>query len=116
MIAGALHFIHPAMYAKIIPDWLPSHEMLVYASGVAEILGGLGFIYARTARIAGYGLICLLIAVFPANINMAVNADKFPAVPPIVLMLRLPLQFVAIALVWWCITKLRRDGVQTSRS
>ena len=109
VVAGVLHFLRPAMYVKIIPDWLPAHEALVYISGIGEILGGLGFIVRRTAVIAGWGLILLLIAVFPANINMAAKADQFPMIPPIVLMLRLPLQFVVIGLVWWCISKLRKE-------
>jgi uncharacterized membrane protein len=100
--AGANHFINPDPYVKMMPASLPAHLELVYVSGVAEILGGLGLILPATRRLAAWGLIQLLHAIFPANINMAVN--KLPlgdqVVPTWALWARLPLQLVLIAWCW----------------
>ena len=68
---GVTHFTHPAFFLKIMPPALPAHLALVYLSGAFEILGGLGLLVPRTRRFAGWGLIALLIAVFPANLYMA---------------------------------------------
>jgi uncharacterized membrane protein len=97
--AGVLHFVRPGMYEAIMPEALPAHRELVYASGVAEIAGGLGLLHERTRRPAGWFLIATLLAVFPANINMAVNAEKFRQFPEWALWARLPFQLVFIALV-----------------
>jgi uncharacterized membrane protein len=99
--AGTLHFVRPEAYAAIVPDALPREREIVYASGVAEILGGLGVLAPGTRRIAGWWLIATLVAVFPANVNMAVNAERFRSVPEPLLWLRLPLQAALIAWVWW---------------
>jgi uncharacterized membrane protein len=97
--AGANHFIVPATYVAMMPDALPWHLALVYVSGVAEIAGGLGLLVPRTRRAAAWGLIALLVAVFPANINMAVNELPLgtTSVPAWALWARLPLQLVLIA-------------------
>ena len=104
MIAvGVLHFVHPDGFVKIVPSFLPAPRALVLVSGFFEILGGLGLLHPRTRRSAAIGLIALYIAVFPANINMAVN-DIQPAdghIPTLLLWVRLPLQLVLIALAWW---------------
>jgi uncharacterized membrane protein len=98
LAAGSLHFLKPRPYVAIVPDALPRKLDLVYASGVAEIAGGAGVIAGR--RAAGWWLIATLIAVFPANVNMAVNADRFRAVPEPLLWARLPVQGLLIAWVW----------------
>jgi uncharacterized membrane protein len=100
---GVLHFVKPAEFAAIVPSYLPAPFALVYISGIAEIAGGLGLILERTRRAAGWGLIALYIAVFPANINKAVNHLSLgdQPVPPIFLWLRLPLQAVFIAWAHW---------------
>jgi uncharacterized membrane protein len=97
--AGVNHFISPATYVAMMPAALPWHLALVYASGVAEIAGGLGLLVPRTRRAAAWGLIALLVAVFPANVNMAVNELPLgtEAVPAWALWARLPLQLVFIA-------------------
>ena len=97
--AGALHFIRPGMYEKIVPPQLGHAPELVAISGIAEIAGGLGLLIPRTRRAAGLGLIALLVAVWPANIYMAIESGRFAATAPAwVLWARVPLQ---LALIWW---------------
>jgi uncharacterized membrane protein len=98
-IAGLLHFLRPGMYEAIMPPELPAHRELVYASGVAEIAGGLGLLHERTRRAAGWWLILTLVAVFPANLHMALRADRYPGIPEGALWARLPFQLVFIAWV-----------------
>jgi uncharacterized membrane protein len=100
LVAGTLHFLKPRPYVAIVPDALPRKLELVYASGVAEIAGGAGVLAAPTRRAAGWWLIATLLAIFPANVNMAVNAERYRAVPEPLLWARLPLQGVLIAWVW----------------
>ena len=83
-----------------MPDALPAHRDIVYLSGAAEIAGALAVLPDRSARWAGWWLIALLVGVFPANVNMAVHAERFRAVPEALLWLRLPIQGVLIAWVW----------------
>lgn len=112
--AGANHFINPAPYIGMMPAELPTstHVPLVYVSGVCEMLGGLGLILPTTRRLAAWGLIALLLAVFPANVNMAINhlplGDK--VVPAWALWGRLPLQAVLIAWAWWFTRADRPNG------
>jgi uncharacterized membrane protein len=98
LAAGTLHFLKPKPYAATVPDALPRKVEIVYLSGVAEIAGGLGVLAGR--RSAGWWLIATLIAVFPANVNMAVNAERFRSVPEPLLWARLPAQGLLIAWVW----------------
>jgi uncharacterized membrane protein len=100
LAAGSLHFLRPNPYVAIVPDALPRKLELVYASGVAEIAGGVGVLAAPTRRAAGWWLIATLLAIFPANVNMAVNADRFRAVPEPLLWARLPVQGLLIGWVW----------------
>jgi uncharacterized membrane protein len=97
---GTLHFAKPDAYVAIMPDYLPAHRELVYASGVAELAGGVGVLSERAARAAGWWLIATLIAVFPANVNMAVNAQRFRRIPRPLLWARLPVQALFVAWVW----------------
>ena len=97
LVAGLLHFLKPAPYVAIVPDALPRKREIVYASGVAELAGGAGVLYPRTRRLAGWWLIATLVAVFPANVNMAVNAGRFKGIPPWALWARLPVQALLIA-------------------
>ena len=100
--AGILHFLKPHWYERIMPAWIPAHRELVYASGVAEIAGALGTMHPRTRVPAGLFLIATLVAVFPANVNMAVNADDFKDVPggAAALWARLPVQALFVYWVW----------------
>jgi uncharacterized membrane protein len=97
VMAGIWHFVHPATYLAIMPTQLPQPLALVYVSGVFEILGGLGLLFPRTRRLAGWGLLVLLVAVFPANIYMALIHEKL-GIPGWVAWGRLPLQ---LPLLWW---------------
>jgi uncharacterized membrane protein len=98
VLAGLNHFRSPRTYEAIMPPELPAHTELVLASGVAEIAGGLAVLHPRTRRLGGLWLVATLLAVFPANVHMAVRAERYPGVPAWLLWARLPLQAV---LVWW---------------
>ena len=98
--AGLLHFLKPEPYESIMPGQLPAHRELVYASGVAEILGGAGVLSRRTAPWAGWWLIATMLAVFPANVTMAVDAERFRSVPEPLLWARLPLQALIVFWIW----------------
>lgn len=100
LTSGTLHFVTEKFFVAIVPRGLPKPRLLVQVSGAAELAGAAGVLIPRTRRLAGKGLIALLVAVFPANVNMAVNAERFKQVPAWALWARLPLQFVAIAWVW----------------
>jgi len=102
VVAGAYHFRQPEIYLGMMPPLLPGPEALNYISGAAEIAGGLGLMVGCTRRFAGWGLIALLLAVFPANIYVALQG-RMPGldVSPLALWLRLPFQFVFLAWVWW---------------
>lgn len=101
--AGANHFWLTEFYTHMMPPWLPRPTMLVYISGVAEILGGLGTLIPAARRAAGWGLIALLVAVFPANIHMALEHLSPPGMnlPVWLLWARLPFQVVLLAGVYW---------------
>jgi uncharacterized membrane protein len=91
---GTVHFVRPGKFIQITPDFLPYKKELVYVSGFFEILGGVGLLVPQTRKAAGIGLLALLFAVFPANINMAVNKIDFGVIPTWLLWARLPLQFL----------------------
>ena len=100
---GVSHFLDPAPFLSIMPAYLPWHLALVYISGFFEILGGLGLLFNGSRRIAAWGLVALLIAVYPANIHMLVNEVYLEGMPrePWILWARMPLQFVFAAGVLW---------------
>ena len=101
--SGVSHFRAPEAYAAIVPSVFPSPAGLVFITGVAEVLGGLGLIPTRTRRLAAWGVIELLIAVFPANVKMAV--ERLPLgrlrLPGWALFARLPLQALLVAWAFW---------------
>lgn len=99
--AGMNHFVHAGFYLRMMPPYLPWHEAMNYLSGAAEILLGALVLFPRYTRLAGYGLIALLIAVFPANLHMALNSDLFPEYNRTGLLIRLPFQLVFILWAWW---------------
>ena len=101
VLAGINHFLNPDFYLKIMPPYLPWHLFLVYLSGVFEIVLGALLLIPKLSRLAAWGLIALLIAVFPANIYMAMNTELFPAINPPLILLRLPIQFLLMAWAFW---------------
>ncbi len=100
LLGGVSHFIFMESFIKIMPNYLGFHKELVIVSGVFEILGAIGLLIHRTRLFAGYGLIALSIAVFPANINMALHPELFPDMSVTMLYVRLPLQVLIIAFIW----------------
>jgi uncharacterized membrane protein len=107
IFAGVMHFVIPKVYKRIVPPYLPAHEAIVYASGVAEIAGGAALMTKRSRRAGGWWLIATLLAIFPANVHMALNPDDFPDVPggARAMWARLPFQGVFIA---WVLRAMRR--------
>ena len=100
---GVMHFTDPEFFEHIVPPYLPAPELLVWISGAAEIAGGVGLLVPRLRRAAGWGLLALLVAVFPANVHMAVN-EVMPIsgdVPVWTLWARLPFQVVFAAWIAW---------------
>ncbi len=102
VVAGILHFAVPRFYMAIMPAWLPSPLLLVYLSGVLEVVGGLGLLVPTTRTAAAVGLILLLAAVLPANIEMLRLAQNRGASPifQAACWLRLPLQPLLMYWVW----------------
>lgn len=98
ILGGINHFVMPEFYLRIMPPYLPAHLFLIYLSGFFQTAFGVLLLIPKTTRLAAWGIIALLIAVFPANIYMAMNTELFPAVSPLLIYLRLPLQIV---LIWW---------------
>ncbi len=97
--AGANHFLNPEIYLSMMPPWLPAPEELNLISGAAEIAGGIGILIPRTRRAAAIGLILLLLAVFPANLHLAIYGWPGMDIPRWALWLRLPFQLAFIAWV-----------------
>jgi uncharacterized membrane protein len=98
--AGTMHFVNPEFFLKIVPPYLPLHKELVLVSGVCEVLLGALLLIPKCSHLAAWGIIALLIAVFPANIYLFQNQDLMPA-SPLVHFLRLPLQGVFILWAYW---------------
>ena len=99
--AGINHFVGTPFYESIMPPYLPWHYELVIISGIVEIVLGIGLLIPLTSRLAAWGMIALLIAVFPANVHMAGHPELYPTIPPILLWLRLPLQGFFILWAYW---------------
>jgi len=105
VFAGTMHFVVPRAYEAIMPPSLPRHREAVVLSGIAEIAGGLAVIPPSTRRFARGWLLTLLLAVFPANVHMALNPEQVPGldldrIPRWALWARLPLQPLAMLWVW----------------
>lgn len=104
-LAGALHFLIPRSYEAIVPPWVRLRREAVAISGAAEILGASALIFPRTRRLARWWLLGLLVAVFPANVQMALRPGEVPGLdlrrfPRWALWARLPLQPLAMLWVW----------------
>ena len=99
--AGINHFWHTPFYVAMMPPYLPAPLALVYVSGAAEIGLGTLLLFSRWQVLAGWGLIALSSAVFPANVHMALHPEFFTQFSPTGLWLRLPLQALVIAWAYW---------------
>jgi uncharacterized membrane protein len=105
--AGVLHFLKPKIYESIMPDYLPARRELVYASGVAEAVGGAMLLSPSPAvrRAGGWWLVATLIGVFPANLHMALHPERYRQIPTAALWARLPFQLVFVR---WALAAARR--------
>ncbi|EPG74133.1 DoxX-like family protein [Leptospira fainei serovar Hurstbridge str. BUT 6] len=108
IMAGSFHFINPAFYLKMMPPYIPFHSEVIVISGIVEILLGLLLIPKLTRKSAAWGIILLLIAVYPANIQMFLDAWKSDNPKLGVTVVRLPFQFLFI---WgaWIYTRKEKD-------
>jgi uncharacterized membrane protein len=113
IVSGFLHFFLPGPYLRIIPPSLPWPRLLLRISGSAEIAGGIGLLFARFRRAAAYGIMLLLVAVFPANLYMAIAHVSFPGMAgeSWVQWLRVPMQ---IPLLAWALYYARRDRAESA--
>lgn len=104
IFSGVSHFLIPETFMKMMPPFLPAPMFLIYLSGVFEILGGVGLMISKTQRRAAIGLMLLLLAVFPANIYVALENIQLGGFMnyTVYQWLRLPMQIVLIAWIWWC--------------
>lgn len=102
LLAGANHFLNPELYLAMMPPLLPWPDTVHKIAGVAEILGGLGLLIRPVRPFAAWGLVLLLVAVFPANIHAALRGE-IPGLPvsPWVLWARLPFQAAFLFWTWW---------------
>lgn len=98
--AGATHFLNPRPFRAIMPDYLGWQAELVALSGAAELLLGILLLIPGARPVARWGLLALLVAVFPANLHMALHPERYAALPAWLLWLRLPLQPLLMLWVW----------------
>jgi uncharacterized membrane protein len=101
VMAGLNHFIGPDYYLRIMPPYLPWHLLLVYVSGFFEVFLGVALLIKRSTRLAAWGLIALLVAVYPANVHMALNPALYPEYNQALLWIRLPIQVGLMVWVYW---------------
>lgn len=100
-IGGIAHFALTEAEMRIVPPWIPSPRVVVWVTGVLELLGAIGLLLPDKRVRAAWGLFVLTIAVTPANVHMLLHAQDFPSVPHSLLVLRLPLQVALLALIAW---------------
>jgi len=104
ILAGLAHFVAPAAYLPMMPPWLPAHAALIFLSGLAEVLLGIAVLVPATRQLAAWGIVLLLVAIFPANIHIALhNVPLFGATEGAGIWnwVRLPVQLVLIAWAIW---------------
>ncbi len=106
LVAGVAHFASPDPFEKIVPPSIPHPRAMILISGAFEIALGACLLIPRASRPAAWGLIALLIAVFPANVFMFQHAGRFPG-SPVIYLIRLPIQGL---LIWWAYQYARRPG------
>jgi uncharacterized membrane protein len=96
-ILGVVHFTHTGFYRPLMPKFLPAHDLLIYLSGVAEIILGIGVLFPQTRSVALWGLIAMLIVFLIVHINMLLPSNQL-GISPWILWLRIPIQFI---LIYW---------------
>ena len=101
VFAGIKHFTNPSWYMKIMPPYLPLHKELVYISGAFEIILGLMLLLDKTRFVGAWGLILLLIAIFPANLYLAQTNGAALNISPTLAWGRLPFQAIFILIAYW---------------
>jgi uncharacterized membrane protein len=114
LLAASGRLVNPDGLVQMIPDFLPLRREALYLSGLFELLGAIGLLVPRTRQLAGWGLITLMLVVFPANVNVALHNLQLPGIPasPLEQWVRLPLQLVLIGLTWWA----TRPGLAPQRT
>lgn len=111
VLAGLNHFLHPQAYLTMIPPYVPFPRAMNFISGAAEIVGGIAVLFPRLRRAAGWWLIALLLAVFPANLHVALHGWDGVEIPVWVLWARLPLQVALLAWVYAsCLARHERNA------
>ena len=117
VVAGVNHFVHPQAYLKMIPPYVPFPRAMNVISGAAEMLGGIAVLVPRLRRAAGWSLIALLIAVFPANLHVALHGWDGVKIPAWILWARLPLQVALVAWVYAvCLARWQRIAPRDRRA
>lgn len=101
IVAGLMHFIKPKLYLRIMPRYLPNHKMLVYLSGLAEILLGVGLCFSLTKNLAIYGIILMLAIFLLVHFYMLSGEKASAGIPKWLLILRIPLQFFLMYWAYW---------------
>ena len=106
-VAGVSHFLAPRSFQRIVPPQFPRPRSLVYLSGAAEVVLGVGVLFERTRRVSAWGIVALLVAVFPANVYMATDdvapelvPERFADAARVAAWVRLPLQAVLVGWAW----------------
>jgi len=101
LASGTVHLVRPEVYEPLMPSWVPAHREVILASGAAEIAGALGMLFPPTRRLAGLASAALLLAVYPGNLKMAVDASRTRNTPfKVAAYGRLPLQLPMIRGAW----------------
>lgn len=116
LAGGIAHFMGTDLFVNAMPDYLSHQEELVIVSGIFELLGAVGILIPKTRVFAAYGLIVLVVVVFPVNINMALHPNRYAGIPVILLYIRLPLQLLFIWFIWWAVTPERLKNKSTASS
>ncbi len=99
-LAGAYHFIKPAFYRPIMPRWLPAHDALIYASGVAEMALAVGLLFPQTRTLAAWGIVLMLVSFFAIHIDMVITPGASRGLPQWALYTRIVVQFGLIYWAW----------------
>lgn len=101
IVAGLMHFVKPKMYMRIMPRYLPYHKELVFTSGIAEIVLGLGLCFSKTLKFSVYGIVLMLLVFLMVHFYMLSGEKASAGIPKWILILRIPLQFGLMYWAWW---------------